>query len=549
MIAALVLAAATASAAPESPPQRPPDAIYGYTVLIAGVPEGSSSVTIDGSGGSAIVMSERAAFALPKFSAAATLHYDPVTLNETAYSADFELATGAQHVDVSFAPGTATLTFPQHRIEIAADATAPVELIGDNLAGSELFVPAIVHAGRLTTITLVAINGARAIVAQVVQPVPAPDRPASVPAGDALLALQVAGSELDYWYDPQTYVVHDLAIPAQQAEFRLTSTTALGGVPPAPAALATALPEPRAHFSSREVSFASADGIRLAGTLTVPDRGTSPFPAVVLVHGSGALDRDETIGPNAIFEQLSRALSNAGYAVLRYDKRGVAKSGGNPLGATREKLLADVHAAFRFAQSRPQIDPHRVVLLGHSEGGELVPTAALQEPAVAGLILLAPPALPGGRIIMQQVLASNPPAKRAALIQVETAALAKIRRSSELRDAWLRSSIDLDPIVDIAKLRVPLLILQGASDAQVLVRDLPRISAAARAHNPAVTVLTFAGDNHLFEASLPGTAHDPLAAVHQYLTVPAHIDQRVIDALLAWLTTTRGPANRPAGGR
>jgi alpha-beta hydrolase superfamily lysophospholipase len=72
----------------------------------------------------------------------------------------------------------------------------------------------------------------------------------------------------------------------------------------------------------------------------------SPFPAVVLVHGSGAMDRDETIGPNAIFEQLATALSNAGYAVLRYDKRGVAKSGGSPLGGTRGRLLDDVDAAF-----------------------------------------------------------------------------------------------------------------------------------------------------------------------------------------------------------
>jgi alpha-beta hydrolase superfamily lysophospholipase len=189
------------------------------------------------------------------------------------------------------------------------------------------------------------------------------------------------------------------------------------------------------------------------------------------------------------------------------------------------------------------------VLLGHSEGGELVPTAALREPAIAGVILLAPPALPIRQILMQQVLASNPPDKRAAIRRAETSALEKIRRSSEPRDAWLRSSIDLDPIVDIAKLRTPVLILQGTSDAQVRASDLSRLTAAARAANPAVTVRTFSGDNHLFEASLPGTAHDPLTAVHQYLTVPARVDPRVIGVLLAWLATTRAPANRRGAGR
>jgi uncharacterized protein len=548
MLAALVLAAAVGVPAAAGPP-RPPDAIYGYAIMIGGAPAGNSSVTIDGSSGSTIVMRERAAFALPKFSATATLHYDPATLNETVYSADFALASGPQHVDVAFKPGAATLTFPQHDIDIAADATAPIELIGDNLVGSTLFIPAIVHASNLSTFTLAVISGGRAIRAQVVTPEPAPDRPAALPARDTLLAVDVAGLQLDFWYDPQTYVVHDLAIPAQQAEFRLTTTTALGGVPPAPVAVASALPEPPAHFSSREVTFASADGTVLAGTLTVPDRGTSPFAAVVLVHGSGAMDRDETIGPNAIFEQLANALSNAGYAVLRYDKRGVAKSGGTPLSGTRDKLLDDVDAAYRFARAQPQIDPQRVVLLGHSEGGELVPTAAMREPAAAGVILLAPPALPVGQIIMQQALASAPAAERAEVTRDETAGLEKIRTSNEPRDAWLRSSLDLDPIADIARLRLPVLILQGASDAQVLASDLPRLTAAARSANPAVTVRIFAGDNHLFESSLPGTAHDPLAAVHQYLSVPARIDPRVIDALLAWLPTTRGPVNRPAGGR
>ena len=208
------------------------------------------------------------------------------------------------------------------------------------------------------------------------------------------LALELAGIRFIYWYDPATYVVHDVAIPSQQAEIRLTATAAPGSAaPPSPAA-PSPLPTQAPHFSSRDVSFTSADGTVLAGTLTVPDRGRAPFAAVVFVHGSGPMDRDETIGPNAVFLQLSNALSNAGYAVLRYDKRGIGKSGGANTSGARDDLLADVKAAYRFARAQREVDAKRVYLLGHSEGGELVPTVAAQEPGVAGIILMAPPSLP-----------------------------------------------------------------------------------------------------------------------------------------------------------
>ena len=150
---------------------------------------------------------------------------------------------------------------------------------------------------------------------------------------------------------------------------------------------------------------------------------------------------------------------------------------------------------------------------------------------------------------MQQAIASEPPAKRQAVIRAETAGLRTVRRSNEPQYAALRSSLDLDPIVDIAKLRRPVLIVQGANDAQVLIADLPRLVTAARSANPAVTVRTFAGDNHLFEASLPGTTHDPVAAMHQYLTVPALIDRHVIATILTWLPTTRARAIRRDGAR
>jgi acetyl esterase/lipase len=223
--------------------------------------------------------------------------------------------------------------------------------------------------------------------------------------------------------------------------------------------------------------------------------------------------------------------------VLRYDKRGIGKSGGANTAGTRGELLDDVKAAYRFTRAQHAIDPKRVYLLGHSEGGELVPTVAVQERGVAGIILMAPPSLPLWQVSMRQALASVPPDGRAAMEKEELAALDKMRHSTERKDAWYRSSMDIDPAVDIARVRSPILMLQGEGDAQVSPADLPRLAKAARAANHDVTVRTFSNDNHLFEAIVSNGPQTPQAAVQQYLTVPARIDARVLDTLAAWLAS------------
>ena len=538
MIHAALLIAATAAATPKAPP-RPPDATYSYAIQAGGVPLGSSTVVIDGTTPGTIVVKENVSTSMPRSTAAATTRYDAATLHETGYSGDFNRAGATQHTDVTVKPGAMTLTVPGGgTLDIPADPAAPLELVGDNLVGGSIMIPAILHATGAKGFTLAVLAGAQPLVCKVVTD-PLPSRPAAVPASDIELALELAGIRVIYWYDPATYVVHDVAIPSQQAEFRLTATAAPGAAvsvaTPAPAA--RALPTPAPHFTSTDVSFTSADGTVLAGTLTVPDRGRAPFAAVVLVHGSGATDRNETIGPNPVFLQLSNALSNAGYAVLRYDKRGVAKSGGADTSGTRGQLLDDVTAAYRFARAQHEVDAKRVYLLGHSEGGELVPTVAAREPGVAGIILMAPPSLPLWQVSMRQALASTTPDNRAAMEKAELAGLDTMRHSNERKDAWYRSSMDIDPAVDIARVRSPILMLQGEGDAQVSPADLPRLAKAARTANHDVTVRTFSNDNHLFEAIVSNGPQTPQAAVQQYLTVPARIDARVLDTLSAWLAS------------
>jgi pimeloyl-ACP methyl ester carboxylesterase len=530
---AALLAVATTAGAAALPP-RPPDATYTYTITLAGDAVGSSNVAIDGTTPGAIVVKENASRSLQRFTATTTMRYDAATLLETGYSADFNLPNGSQHTDVTVKPGTVNVVVPPSAgVDIPADPSAPLELIGDNLTGSDVLIPAFLHATQVKIYTLAVLAGGRALV---VKAGPGgTERPASVPATDASLSLAFAGLTEIYWYDPVTYLVHDIQIPAQRAEFRLTSTAVAGTAVATPAPPPAALPTPFPHFTSRDVSFSSKDGTVLAGTLTVPNRGRAPFAAVVLVHGSGAEDRDETIGPNPIFLQLSNALSNAGYAVLRYDKRGVGKSGGRNTLGTRDELLDDVTAAYNFTRAQSEVGAKRVYLLGHSEGGELVPTVAAHEASVAGIILMAPPALPLAQISLQQALAAVAPAQRPAMKAKELAALENIRHAHDAKDAWYRSSMDVDPVTDIARVRGPILILQGAADVQVLPADLPRLTKAARAANHDVTVRTFSGDNHLFEAIAPGVTQTPFVAVHQYLTVPARIDARVLDTLITWL--------------
>jgi hypothetical protein len=223
MIHAAFLLAATV-AAPATLPPRPPDATYAYAIHAGGLPLGNSTVVIDGSTPGTIVVKENASFSTPAFTATSTMRYDAATLRETAYSADFVLPSGTQHTDVTVKPAAMTVTVPGGTaVDIPADPSAPLELVGDNLVASSVLVPAMLHATGAKAFTLAVLSGAKPLVCKVVSD-PLPSRPASVPATDVELALELASIRIIYWYDPKTYVVHNVAIPAQQAEYHLTST-------------------------------------------------------------------------------------------------------------------------------------------------------------------------------------------------------------------------------------------------------------------------------------------------------------------------------------
>lgn len=161
-------------------------------------------------------------------------------------------------------------------------------------------------------------------------------------------------------------------------------------------------PQPPFAYRIEEVRFPNfAAGIELAGTLTLPE-GAGPFPAAILVSGSGPQDRDETIVEHKPFHVLADHLTKAGFAVLRYDDRGVAESGGEFDTATTEDLTGDALAAFEYLRGRAEIDAGRIGIIGHSEGGLIAPWAAVRNQDVAWIVLLAGPGVNGEQILYSQ---------------------------------------------------------------------------------------------------------------------------------------------------
>lgn len=315
------------------------------------------------------------------------------------------------------------------------------------------------------------------------------------------------------------------------------------------------------HFRS------GPSGIDLAGVVERPARlaRDQPLPAVVLIHGSGPNDRDETMYGHKPFRLLSAWLTEAGYAVLRYDKRGVGESGGTTQGATIVDFAADAEAAFDFLRSRSDIDGRHIGLLGHSEGGMVAPLIAARRPEVAWLVLLAPPTVNGREISRYQNTqgaldrgASAPDAEAAAeeasgLFDIVTsgtdsaerdrqllaalnrlagrrrlsAAMVEAQRAS-LASAWFRHILAYDPAPTLRQLRAPTLVLFAALDHQIAPALNEAPARAALQDNPAAEVRVLPGVNHLFLRSNWG-------AVAEYPRVAPGLAPVLHEALDQWL--------------
>ena len=305
-------------------------------------------------------------------------------------------------------------------------------------------------------------------------------------------------------------------------------------------------PQPPYPYRTEEVRFVNPiDGDTLAGTLTLPD-APGPHPAVVLISGSGAQDRDETLMDHKPFLVWADALTRRGIAVLRYDDRGTAASTGDFATATTVDFSRDTESALDFLRSRADIDARRTGLMGHSEGGLIAPMVAARRPAdVAFLVLLAAPGVRGDSLLMRQSedvsrLSNEPDSVREAdralnrqvfalLSQKDPdeeglrQALAEVFRQAindmlpsipheqvepmvaaqveQLVTPWMRHFVCYDPAPTLRKVSCPVLAVNGGKDVQVAAEvNLPAIRRALEAGgNKRIRTVELPGLNHLFQ--------------------------------------------------
>ena len=344
-------------------------------------------------------------------------------------------------------------------------------------------------------------------------------------------------------------------------------------------------PKPPFPYDVREAAFRNTkDGVDLAGTLTLP-QGAGPWPAVVLVSGSGQQDRDETLMDHKPFLVLADALSRAGIAVLRYDDRGVGGSGGDPTKATSVDFARDAEAAIEWLKERPDIDPARIGVVGHSEGGLIAALLAARRTDLAGIVMLAGTGVDGGRILVSQgelVLKSEglgdaDQIRRSRVMQeamidavrgsdesTDPAALAaqagariradladeidKADKADEVDEAqavadglrrltapWFRFFIGHDPATALAKITCPVLAIIGEKDVQVdPALNLPAIrQALAAGGNTDATVEEIPGLNHLFQTCTTG-------AVSEYDRIEETLAPVAIATVRDWLVKRLG---------
>ncbi len=307
--------------------------------------------------------------------------------------------------------------------------------------------------------------------------------------------------------------------------------------------------------------------LTLAGTLTIP-KGQGPFPAVVLVHGSGPVNRNEEVFNHKPFLIWADHLASQGIAVLRYDKRGNGKSTGIYREATSYDFADDAEAALRFLRSVPGVDVKRIGVVGHSEGGLIAPLLAARDPGLGFAVMLAGPGVRGDVLLTEQLARSSAAqgapadmvAKERPLHQALFAAIASepqfekaSQKASSLLDEaeskgslpsgagkilhkrfvtpWFHVFFTHDPIPALSSLRQPILVLNGELDMQVpSAMDLDPIRVALK-DNPRAVVRELPKLNHLFQTATTGFGSE-------YGTIEETVAPAALSAVSEWIRTS-----------
>ncbi len=289
-------------------------------------------------------------------------------------------------------------------------------------------------------------------------------------------------------------------------------------------------------------------GFNVSGTLTMPPGvGRLRHPSVVLVAGAGQGERDEVVAGVPIFAQIAGALAQQGFAVLRYDKRGVGQSGGRSERATLQDYADDLTTAVKWLSDRKDMDPRNVVVAGHSEGGAVAMLAAAREKKISRLILIAAPGRTGSELILDQQrhvldVMKTPEAERQTKIELQKKIQAAVIAEKgwegiapELRaqaeSTWFRSFLLFDPAKLMPRVKQPVLIIQGDLDTQVAPANADTLAELARARKKAgpVELLHLPGLNHLLVPATTGEVSE-YGGLKDKKVAPA-----VTTAIIDWL--------------
>lgn len=323
------------------------------------------------------------------------------------------------------------------------------------------------------------------------------------------------------------------------------------------ALIAVAVTMPAGAFTAREVEVQNtADGVTLAGTLTLPDAGT-PTAAIVMVTGSGAQDRDESVFGHKPFKTIAEYLSNLGYAVLRTDDRGVGASTARTDDVTTGSNVRDAEASLAWIASQYPGIPAGCI--GHSEGGQVAVRLAA-EPPCSFIVTLAAPAWKGDSLIMAQsraismamtgawpgegmqrqllsIAGSQTPAYSARMMMLsvlasslgDQAALPEVQKYigaqvDAMLSPWYREFLRYDPADDIKAVAVPWLALNGSKDMQVPVENLSTIASLT----PMAETRVMEGHNHLFQPAISGLPQE-------YAGISGDISPETLTIIAQWL--------------
>ena len=315
-------------------------------------------------------------------------------------------------------------------------------------------------------------------------------------------------------------------------------------------------------YREEEISFDNTDaGITLAATLTIP-AGAGPFPAVLLITGSGPQDRDESLAGHHPFLVLADYLTRHGIAVLRADDRGVAKSGGKFATATSVDFATDAEAGVAYLRTRKEVDVKKIGLVGHSEGGLIAPMIAARNPAVAFIVLMAGPGVVGEEILLAQnewlAQSAGMPADQIAQNSVLLKSVFQILKEEKdetklktrlterltgtmpaemitvqlqtLTSPWYRYFVTYDPAPALKRLTCPVLAINGEKDMQVPpTLNLPAIKSALESSgNKNIEVTELPGLNHLFQTA-------PTGSPNEYASIEETMSPVALDTIARWI--------------